>query len=394
MNHCIRTTALSLALILGLSGLAFGQDPPAPDAPAPDAPAPDAPAPDAPAPAPAETPVVKPAADLPPTPGRDVLFLDSGERLEGELTQLEGGEYKFKSAALADQKLAEPKVVKFEAGRPVTVLTKDGRTLEGPARLDASGLTIWTAGGLERLTMAEVLAINPTPPKTELDFWHAKLTLGATSTQGNTHNKTLFAIAGVNREDDWTRLTLGYQTAYGTVSGEESAKSHRGDGQFDIKVTERLFLTPVVANAYYDKFQNIGYRYRVGSGGGYFILKEPDFVSWSVEAGFAYGVTRFRRIQPNEDRHRYETSIRAASRLEVQITENIAFKGFYESYIGAKDLKDTVHHAEAQISFKYGVWSFDAGVIYDRIETPQRRADGTDPRRDDSKFFVGLGIAI
>lgn len=381
----MRAAALASIVAFCLAGAVRAQDPLAPDGPAP--------APDAPAPAP-ETPVVKPAEILPPTPGRDVLFLDSGERLEGELTQLEGGEYKFKSAALADQKLAEPKVVKFEAGRPVKVITKDGRTLEGPARMDQSGLTVFTAGGAERLAMGEVQAINPTPPKTELDFWHVKLTLGATSTQGNTHNKTFFAIGSVTREDDWTRLSLGYQGAYGTTSGEESAKSHRGDGQFDLKITDRLFVSPVIANIYYDKFQNIGYRYRVGPGAGYFIVKEPDFCSWSVESGFAYGVTRFRRIQSGEDRHRYETAARAATRLEIAITENIAFKGFYEAYIGTKDIEDTVHHAEAQISFKYGVWSLDAGVIYDRIEQPQRRADGTDPRRDDSKFFVGLGIAI
>lgn len=389
----MRTSALASIIVLGLAGLALAQDPPAPDAPAP-TPAPAPPAPDGPpTPAP-ETPVVKPAESLPPTPGRDVLHLSTGERLEGQFVQLDAGTYHFKSDALDAMKVPSAKVTEFDAGRTVTVVTSDGRTLEGPARLDASGLTVWTADGPQRVSMADVVVINPKAPPTELEKWHAKLTLGATSTQGNTHNKTLFAIAGVNREDDWTRLTLGYQTAYGTVSGDESTKSHRGDGQFDIKVTERLFLTPVVANAYYDKFQNISYRYRIGSGAGYFILKEADFASWSVECGGAYGVTRFRRIQPGEARHRYETSIRAASRLEIQITENIAFKGFYESYIGAKNVKDTVHHAEAQISFKYGVWSFDAGVIYDRIENPQRRADGTDPRRDDSKFFVGLGIAI
>ena len=379
------TTLFALTIVFSALGIgpSVAQDAAAPEsadeAPADEAPADEAPADEAPAEA---------------RPARDMLRLTTGETLQGEVVQLKDGKLKFKSESLAEQEIPLEKVASLRTAKPVPVLLGED-TVTGHVDIDGDAVRVSPAGEASRtVTRGELTTINPDPEKTELDYWSFHGTLGATLTFGNTRNRTGGVVAILKREDDWTRAKLGYSAIYGESAGVETAKSHRGDGQFDIKITDRFYATPFVGHAFYDKFQNIELRYQVGVGAGYEILKEEN-MSWNGEVGFAYGYRKLRTPGPGDDERIYTTSARVATTFHWDMSGDLAFDLFYEAYIGTKDIEDTTHRTVGQVSLKLikGL-AFTAAAIYDRVERVGRGPDGSRLKRDDLKLILGLSLAL
>jgi hypothetical protein len=347
---------------------------------------------DEPAP-PAETPVEPAPAAEDLTAAK--LVLKNGETLVGEVVQLKGGKLKFKSQKAGDIEVNIADVESVQSAKAHKVVLVAGETLEGKVALDGTKVVVTPLGEEPIEAGREDLgSINPDPPKTEWDRWDFTATAGMTLTWGNTRSQTAAAFAQISREDDWTRVVVAYTGAYGQNRLGENAKTNRGDGKFDLKINEMFFVTPFVGHVVYDKFQNIELRYQLGAGGGVNVVK-TDWIEWTVETAFSYGKTKFRRVQPGAEERIYTTSLRVATNLKLKLTDSVHFSLAWESYIGTKDIEDTVHHGVANLSVKlYKSLALSLAGIYDRQESPQRDANGRLPRENDFKLIAGLTLTL
>jgi len=354
-----------------------------------------------------EAPGDEAPADEGPAPAR-TLVLANGETLHGQLVQVQGGKVKFKSDNMGDVEFGLDQIETLDVAEAHTVIMPGGGKVEAKVRIEGGQITVTPIDGSEPTTFAAdaQLVVNPDPEKTELDYWNFTGTLGASATYGNTRIRTFFALATLTREDDNTKLRLAYTGVYGVDAKRggagENAKAHRGDFQFDYKVTERFYVTPVVGHLLYDKFANIERRGSIGSGVGYKILIQDD-LKWGAELGFAYTEIRTWREPLNAvgveippfNETKYQTSARLASVFYWKLSEKLTFDAFWESYIGTKRIKDTFHRATFNVGYQLsGMFSLGLGGIYDRIENPERAGSGSTPRRDDLKLTLTLTVSF
>ena len=331
------------------------------------------------------------STDLP-----DTLGTSAGEFLVGEIHNMTADDLVFTSDVLGEVTVARSDIQSLTSSRGHAVVLTSGEELQATMTW-ANGRVALREGTREVVVdQAEIDHINPDPPETEWDKWSGSLTLGFTATFGNTRQRTITSVGSLTREDEDTRLSLGYTGTYGYAEGEENARAHRGDFQLDYSITERLYLTPVFGNLTYDKFQNIALRARIGAGAGWHLVLPRDFDqmwTWDVEAGGTYVRTRFRRVQPNEDRTRDEVSIRLATSGTVSPFDPWDLEWSYEVYIGVFDIEDTVHRATG--TFHYRLMdhlSLEVSAVYDRVEQPERDSDGRLPKRDDLRTYVGITV--
>jgi hypothetical protein len=395
MNRCAMTTLLASSLLFAAP--AFAQDDAAPAAEAEDLGAENDDAGDATdeeAPA-EEAPADADAGEPSGLPDADVVILAGDERLSGKLIQIKDGNLILESATLGKQTIPLEKVVEFKTASAHDVVFANGDKVTGTIVLDADGVTVTPpAGEADRRERSALTGVNPDPEKTELDYWSALATVGANMTFGNTRSRSAAWLMSVARDDGFTRFWLQYTGAYGADRGVEDTKNHRGDGKFDIYITDRFYATPAVGHVLYDKFSNIDLRWRYGLGAGYYLFKEEK-INWNVEGAFSYGVTDFRSVQAGERDKRYETFCRVGTNLTYTRIDGLTFAVAHETYIGTKNIKDSTHRTIGSIGYVIidGV-SVSLTAIYDRMENPVRDADGDLPKRDDLSLILGLSVGL
>ncbi|MEZ6185158.1 MAG: DUF481 domain-containing protein [Planctomycetota bacterium] len=400
---------VSSLLLWGLVGGVYAQDDPTTD-PIEDGETPvDVPEVDAPEGAEVEAGELSPPGTLP-----SGLVLKNGEALRGSLVGVSDGTVTYTSESVGEQKVPLAQVESLNTEKVHEVVMPGGGTLRGQVQIVGEQVIVTPEDGSAPVTfaLADLTAINPAPEKTELDYWTFTGTLGASATYGNTRTRTFFALASVDREDENTHFRLAYTGVYAVDASKngagETAKSHRGDFQFDVNITERFYVTPVVGHLLYDKFANIELRGSIGAGVGYKIFIK-EHLKWRVEAGGSYSETRVYRESPNLlvatqtppeetppfNQAIYSVSARVASNFYWKLNDRLTLDAFWESYIGVKDLKDTFHRGTFNIGYQIsGNFALGLGGIYDRVETPGRRANGSPARRDDFKATLTLSFTF
>jgi len=327
-------------------------------------------------------------------PDQDFVVFKSGEALVGETKRYWDGTLTFKSVgADADLKLPFGNVESLYCAKPNTWVTTELEELVGPGQVDGDLVIVETQDGQRTFPREELLRLQPGIPS-ELQYWSAHFHLGVSATTGNTRQLTGLAKVDIRRESAVSRLDMGYRGAYGLSEGEEAVKSHEGILELRLFISRRFYVIPALGRALYDKFQNIRLRATGGAGAGYFLIRDPG-LEWTLESGGSYTYTEYRRTIAGQARTRTDAHVRVATRLEWDLTDRITFKGNYEVLIGANDIENTLHQAEAALSVKILESLHVAlNVIWKRVERPVQLPDGSRPHHDDAKFSLGLTLDL
>jgi hypothetical protein len=190
---------------------------------------------------------------------------------------------------------------------------------------------------------------------------------------------------------DW-RGHLGGEISHGRAGSEETDKSRRGNAQVDLDLNLRTYLTLGYGEATYDKFQNLDIRVRAGSGVGVRLIREID-LHWVAEATATGSYTEYRRVEPGERRTEKGAELRLATRFWAEfLDDDLTVDVLFETFLGLRDIEDTTHHLQVTLSYEIvSDVTIDMTAIYDRNESPERRADGSRPKRDDLQLSVGFG---
>ena len=175
------------------------------------------------------------------------------------------------------------------------------------------------------------------------------------------------------------------------MDGASTANSHRIPANFDIFLTERLFLTTPAFEYFTDEFQNIGSRITVGAALGYQIF-ENSVVVWEGAAGAAYQYTSFDSVASGSTTAN-DMALVASTSVEFDLPRGIEWDNSYKIQIVATDLDKTNHHAESILSFDiWGPLELDMSFIFDRVEGPVPNAAGDVPKSNDYRLTMGLGL--
>jgi hypothetical protein len=215
----------------------------------------------------------------------DQLVLKNGDRVTGSIVKKDEKAITIKSDAFGVISAPWDQVVSITAEKPVTVVLKDGKTIEGTVATTGGKVEVATKESKVAVETVDVQTIRNAdeeksyqrllhPSWTQLWGWTG--TLGFAGSAGNARTQSFttgFTTSRVTRNDK-TTLTFSTIDASAFVNGTNSttAKAIRGGISYDHNVSSRLFVN-VFNNNEYDRFQNLDLRFITGSGFGVHALK-------------------------------------------------------------------------------------------------------------------------
>jgi hypothetical protein len=198
----------------------------------------------------------------------------------------------------------------------------------------------------------------------------------------------------LRREATRSRFDFSYTGNVGSVQKQENVNNHLVGATYNVFLSRRFFVTPVGAEYYSDKFQNLDYRTTLGAGLGYYLWRQSAF-EWFLSLAGAYQAVQYISVQPGEDQKVENGAIIPILNIEWDITGDIEFDIDYNAQIGLPDTKNAFHNLFAVLSIEISSYlDWDTSFQWNHNENPVADAEGNIPERDDYRLSVGIGVDI
>lgn len=249
----------------------------------------------------------------------DVVALQDGSVLYGEVVDMTGGKLRIKTKFGSDEminvKWAD--VSKLTMGRSVPFHLKDGTTIMGKAESQEVGKVVVMADQLGQSVIIPLdLITDINPPIKKAVTNRGSFTAGLSGTEGNSRLKTGSFLGEFENRTDTTRFTLLGRYIYGDDHGKVITRNSRGTVKFDYFMSKRFYWF-VSAYGEQDTFQDLKLRTAMSTGPGYQVIDRGDFESSYLkdltlygELGYSYFNEDF-KIQADKSSSRLRWSIKA-----------------------------------------------------------------------------------
>jgi putative salt-induced outer membrane protein YdiY len=327
---------------------------------------------------------------VPPEDRFDWIQLKSGEWLKGRLKAMQERTLEFDSDELNDLTFDWKDIRQVRSSRTIDALFVDGEKVSGPVTITPAQVAVGRAEP-RVLPRDQLQSLTPGGSR-ERNYWSGKLSLGLTVRAGNTEQVEYNAQARLQRRTPATRLSLDYVGNVSSLDGVESANNQRVNTEFDLWLSRRFYLILPFAEYYTDPFQNLAHRVTLGAGVGYDLIDRPN-LEWNITAGPAFQQAWFESSQPGEPTKKGTGALVFGSRFDWDITHRIGLILEYRGQYTSKEVGETTHHGVSTLSLELTKrFDLDVSFIWDRISKPKVGADGIQPKPDDFRLVVGLGI--
>jgi putative salt-induced outer membrane protein len=116
--------------------------------------------------------------------------------------------------------------------------------------------------------------------------WVSSISAGLTLTRGNSHTLLYSGAIATDKKTPDNEFTLGAAGTYGSQDSIQNVNNYSGFGQWNHLFTERFYGYARV-DALRDIIADLDYRFNLGPGVGYYLLKQTN-TTLAVEAGGGY----------------------------------------------------------------------------------------------------------
>lgn len=327
---------------------------------------------------------------VPPEDTFDWIQLKSGEWLKGRLKAMQERQIEFESEKLKDLTFDWRDIRQLRSPHIVDVLFKDRTQVSGPVTITPDEVRV--DGAEPRVFPRDQLqSLTPGGSK-ERNYWSGKGSLGLTVRAGNSEQVEYNAQAHLQRRTPNTRLSLDYIGNVSSVDGVESANNNRVNTEFDRWLSRRFYLIVPFFEYYRDPFQNLDARYTVGTGVGYDLIDRPS-LNWNTTLGPAFQKAEFASAQPGEPTDKGVGALVFGSRFDWDITRRTDLILEYRGQYTSREVGETAHHSVATLSIELTKrFDLDVSFVWDRINQPKVGSDGVQPKPDDYRLVVGVGM--
>ena len=394
----LRTTLPLLLLLLFAPGVGRAADAPTQPAPTP-----------TPAPTPAPIPTPPPSSTSPAGPPStppstsppawhpqsknagnfDWVQTTSGEWIKGELIAMYDEELEFDSEEFEELTLDWEDVAEIHSAQVMNVGLLGRRQAVGLLHVLGERVTVTSGVAIQEYKRWEVLTITAGEPK-EANYWSMKVYTGILLRTGNSSVRETNLQANVKRRTVRDRISLDAVGNQNVTDDETIANNHRASTKWDKFISDRFFAQPIFAEYFRDPFQNIDRKMTVGVGAGYQLI-DSKTIEWNFSGGPGYQETKYSEVEAGQPERQSTPAVVVLTDAEWDITKNIDFDGSYRMQLVDEASGRYTHHM--LLSFETDITKridLDVSWIWDRVQLPQPRADGTVPAKDDFRTTVGL----
>ena len=326
----------------------------------------------------------------PPADEFDWVQLTSDEWLKGELIAFYEDTLEFDSDNLGVLELDWDDVRRLRTRGARGVAIEDAEPLFGIVEVTQEHVIIRSEGTEVVLDRDRLLSIASGEDR-EFDRWRVKGSLGVNIRKGNSDVVEFSAQALSRRLTPESRIVLNYIGNFNKTEGVQVANKHRLTHSWDRFKSTRTFWRPVFGQYYRDPFQNIAHQASLGGGYGWHIVDGPKAtLDFSVSGGALY--VWYESALPGLNEQEFSPAAGVTIEYDVELTDWLDYFLYYNFFVLNDSVGRFKHHLVSQVSTD--VWDdleFSVGLVWDRTERPQPRADGTVPEKDDFRLIVSLG---
>jgi putative salt-induced outer membrane protein YdiY len=322
----------------------------------------------------------------------DTIIFKSGDRLTGKLVSLENGKLVFNANDVGQVTIDIALVDNFTTDEPVEFHFRDGTVLKSRALTGDPGIFAIEETKIlpaNRFPISDIQAINP--PVKPAVVWTGNVTVGMTSTHGNTFIESANASANATRRSDKDRLNL--DAAYLASRAEEEE-----DGEKEKVTTQESFVAGTKYDYFWtkkcysfvngrykkDHIADLDYRIIGGLGMGYQWI-ESEKMKFSTDAGVAELCEKY--ISHDVITKHDEFSGQLGYNFDWKFHEKFTFlhnMRYYPSFGMFSDYFLTTD-AEVRAAITKSMFtSFKAILDYDSTPAP-------DVGSTDTKYVLGVG---
>jgi small nuclear ribonucleoprotein (snRNP)-like protein len=232
------------------------------------------------------------------------VVMKNGDRVTGIVIKQDGKTVTIKTENFGVVSAPWDQVVWIQSDQPVTVVLKDGKSLEGSLSTVDGKVVVTGQNAKLEAAPAEVTAMRNADEQKAyermlapglLELWSGEGTVGLAGAEGNAKTLTFTTGVTVARTTNKDKISLNFNAIKSSalVGGKDSATAQavRGGIRYDRNVSLRFFVSTF--NDYeYDKFQSLDLRFVAGGGLGWQAVKGARGVL-SVIGGADYNHSSF-----------------------------------------------------------------------------------------------------
>lgn len=323
--------------------------------------------------------------------GADWIQLKSGEWLRGRLKYIQRKEVDFDSDELEELTLKLKDVRSIYTGHRVYTQFEGQQPLYGWAVVSNDVVTV-IGPQPATVPLDRLMGITPGGGKPSLSNWSGNATVGVTLQSGNSRQTTVTSSAELARRTPSTTVLFNFLGNYSEVNSVQNANNDRGNLSYDVRLNRDWFVRPAQAEAYHDPLSNISYRLTGGMAFGYYIFDRTG-LEWLATAGPSYQYTRFHTVEAGEDDSASAPAGLLTSNFKWDVTSRLTFIQSLQCTVTSERAGRYTHHAVSTLEFEVKRHiDLDVSFIWDYLQNPQEKSDGTVPQKSDTYTTVGVSL--
>ena len=318
----------------------------------------------------------------------DEIVLKNGDRLTGKIVHLVNGKLVLKSDAAGEVTVELSNIQTFSSAEPVTVNLKDGTGFtQKVLSAEAGRFSVQGAEDLkaQQFIVADIVSINP-PPK-PIPKWTGDISVGVTSTHGNTKMERVSANANFSKRTEKDRTTISTDYAKAEQEDPDTGEDEtiedwwRAKGKYDYFFSKKMY--GYVDGRYEkDAIAELDRRTIIGLGAGYQWI-ESENMNFSSDFGLASLYEKY----DNQTDSNSEISLQLGYNYDKKLRKNIKFVHDLTYYPAIDKFSDYYLTTTAGVRADFTEMFFaTAKAILNYDATPAIGAHKTDV-----KYFLGLG---
>ncbi len=320
----------------------------------------------------------------------DWIRLPSDEWLKGKLVSMYDGKLEFDSEELGVHTFDFADIKELRTSRVVQVGRAAGQPVTGRLIVADKAARVVAETGETALDRSEILTIV-VGARREIDYWSGYANLGGTIRSGNSEQIDYTARLGTVRRSVKDRTGIDYIGNITRIHDEDTSNNHRVTLGWDRFLNKRLFLNLIGLEWYRDPFQNVSNRWTVTAGVGYELV-DTARTTWSVTAGPAWQSTDWKSVPAGDEDSASSAALRVGTRLDHEFTKSIDYYTYYNAFFTDEASGSYTHHFDMGLKIELtGDLNVNASWVWDYVQDPRALADGSFPKKDDTRLVFGLG---
>jgi len=321
---------------------------------------------------------------------KDWIILTSGELVIGKFYNIYDDYVEFKSIRFKERSIKFKYIKRLKTNKIISINVENMSTFYGFLDIEKEKVVLTLNEKVSVFHKSQIVSAAEVGNDWNGN-WQSEITLNIGVKSGNIDQTDIGTIVSLKRKVADSQFNLNYIANFSKSNYQKTIDNHRLNIDYKVYRTTKFFWQPFFGEYFKDEFSNIRNSYNVGAGLGYEIYN-TDKLELDISGGPGYKATDFFSYEVGQKSKSSTAMLSFATNLEYEINSDLDFDLSYKFELLNKENGSYTHHVLSQLEHDlYKDFDLVITFVWDKIENPTKREDGTIPEQNNYQLLLGLG---